>query len=93
MNEVLASAVAGQPKLAELAKAVDEAAERGSSSRNACFPSRASNRPDTRLDLNEIVIRAAGMLQQTRRGRQGKTGLFMACGIRWPIRPVSRTPS
>jgi PAS domain S-box-containing protein len=66
MNEVLASAVAGQPKLAEIAKAVDEAAERGVqlTQRMLSF-ARKQPLQTSVLDLNEIVGRAASMLQQT----------------------------
>ena len=66
MNELLASAVAGHPKLGQITKSIDEAAERGVqlTQRMLSFARKQPLHART-LDLNEIVIRAAGMLRQT----------------------------
>jgi PAS domain S-box-containing protein len=66
MNEILSSAVAGNPKLAEVAKSVDEAAERGSRlvQRMLAFARKQALKAHI-LDLNEIVAGMAAMLAQS----------------------------
>jgi PAS domain S-box-containing protein len=66
MTELLTDAVGGDPKLAPIVQAIDEAASRGAqlTQRMLAFarkqPLEAKN-----IDLNEIVSRAAGMLRRT----------------------------
>jgi PAS domain S-box-containing protein len=66
MNEVLASAVARQPQLAEICKSIDAAAERGVqlTQRMLAF-ARKQPLQACVLDLNEIVPRVVSVLKQT----------------------------
>jgi PAS domain S-box-containing protein len=66
MNEVLASAVAQQPQLAELCKSIDAAAERGVklTQRMLAF-ARKQPLEASILDLNDIIARMAAVLRQT----------------------------
>ncbi len=66
MNEVLASAVARQPQLAEVCKTIDEAAERGVQLTQRMLAFARKQPLESRvLDLNEIVPRMVAMLRQT----------------------------
>jgi PAS domain S-box-containing protein len=66
MTEVLASAVAPQPRLAEVCKSIDEAAERGVQLTQRMLAFARKQPLEARvLDLNEIVPRMAAMLRQT----------------------------
>ena len=66
MNEILAGAVAGNAKLADVAKSVDEAAERGSRlvQRMLAF-ARKQPLSSSIVDLNRTVASMAVMLEQT----------------------------
>jgi PAS domain S-box-containing protein len=66
MNEVLAAEVAGQPALAEMCKAVDEAAERGVRLAQRMLAFARKQPLETRvIDLNEVVTGLVAMLRQT----------------------------
>jgi PAS domain S-box-containing protein len=66
MNEVLAAAVAGRPALAEMCKAVDEAAERGARLAQRMLAFARKQPLETRvIDLNEVVTGLVAMLRQT----------------------------
>ena len=66
MNEVLASAVARQPQLAEMCQSIDAAAERGVQLTQRMLAFARKQPLEARvLDLNEIVSRMALMLRQT----------------------------
>ncbi len=66
MNEVLAAAVARQPELAEMCKAVDEAAERGVRLAQRMLAFARKQPLATRvIDLNQIVTGLVAMLRQT----------------------------
>jgi nitrogen-specific signal transduction histidine kinase/CheY-like chemotaxis protein len=64
--EVLADGVAKDPKLAAIARSIDEAAERGAqlTQRMLAFARRQALQSQT-LDLNDVVKRAAAILQRT----------------------------
>jgi PAS domain S-box-containing protein len=66
MNEAMASAVASEPRLAEIAKAIDDAAERGVQlTRRMLSFARKQPLQTCVVNLNEIAGRAASMLGQT----------------------------
>ena len=83
MTELLSDAVGSDPKLAPIVQAIDEAASRGAqlTQRMLAFarkqPLQARN-----IDLNEIVTRAATMLQRTI-GEDIAVKLALADGL-WP---------
>jgi PAS domain S-box-containing protein len=66
MNEIMADAVAGNPRLSEIVETIDEAATRGAqlTQRMLAF---ARKQPliARNLDLNELVARIAAILQRT----------------------------
>jgi PAS domain S-box-containing protein len=66
MTELLAGAVAGNPKLADVCKTIDEAAEQGSQlvRRMLAFARRQALAPSL-LDVNEVVMRTVAILQRT----------------------------
>ena len=66
MNEVMASAVAQRPQLAEVCKSIDAAAERGVQLTQRMLAFARKQPLEARvLDLNEIVPSMVAMLQQT----------------------------
>ena len=96
MNEVLASAVARQPQLAECAKSIDEAAERGVQLTQRMLAFARKQPLEARvLDLNEIVPRmAADAAADARRAHPHRDGSRRRTfGGPRPIRPGWRMPS
>jgi PAS domain S-box-containing protein len=66
MNEVLAGEVAGNPKLAEIARTIDAAAERGAQLVHRLLAFARKQPLQTRtLDLNDIVARMIMILRRT----------------------------
>ncbi len=66
MTEILAGAVAADPRLAELCKSVDDAAEQGTGLvRRLLAFARKQPLEARRLDLNEVVTRSAALLRHT----------------------------